>query len=46
MCDWETTTAEELRVAAKVARLSGGVAMAGAAAAWELRADIIEGIHV
>lgn len=39
--DWESVTAEELRIAAKVARASGGVVMAGAASAWELRADLM-----
>lgn len=33
----------ELRIAARVARASGGVVMSGAASAWELRADIAEG---
>lgn len=46
MSEWNHVTAEELRIAAKVARASGGVVLAGAAAAWELRADIIEGKHV
>jgi hypothetical protein len=44
--DWDEITADDLRTAAKVARASGGHIMAGAASAWELRADIIEGIHV
>ena len=39
--DWENITEEELRIAVKVARASGGVVMAGAAAAWEKRADIM-----
>ena len=43
MSDWEQITAEELRIAAKVANASGGVVMAGAASAWELRADLLEG---
>lgn len=42
MSDWETFTVEELRTAAKVARASGGLIMTGAAAAWELRADMLE----
>ena len=42
MSDWEAFTVEELRTAAKVARASGGLIMTGAAAAWELRADMIE----
>lgn len=45
MSDWESVTAEELRVAAKVARLSGGTVLAGAASAWDLRADLIDGKH-
>lgn len=40
---WSTITADELRTAAKVARASGGLIMGGAAAAWEFRADVIEG---
>lgn len=39
---WDDITAEELRIAAKVARASGGVIMAGAADAWELRARLNE----
>jgi hypothetical protein len=46
MSDWEEATPEELRTAAKVARFSGGHTLAAAAAAWELRADLIEGKHV
>lgn len=40
---WEGITAEELRVAAKVARASGGAVMTAAAEAWDLRAQILEG---
>jgi hypothetical protein len=39
---WDEVTASELRIAAKVARASGGPIMAGAASAWELRARLIE----
>lgn len=39
-------TPEELRIAAKVARASRGHVLPAAAAAWELRADLIEGKHV
>lgn len=39
---WEQITEDELRSAAKVARASGGVMMSGAAAAWELRADLMQ----
>lgn len=39
---WDGITAEELRIAAKVARASGGVVMTGAAEAWVLRAEILE----
>lgn len=39
---WDEITEGELRAAAKVARASGGVMMAGAAAAWELRADLMQ----
>lgn len=42
MSRWEGITAEELRIAAKVARASGGVLMTGAAEAWILRAEILE----
>lgn len=42
MRTWSDFTPEELRLAAEVARVSGGVYMAGAAAAWELRADLME----
>lgn len=42
MKTWSDFTPEELRTAAEVARASGGVYMAGAAAAWELRADLVE----
>jgi len=38
---WDSITAEELRIAAKVARASGGLLMSGAAASWELRAKKI-----
>lgn len=41
--NWETLTADELRAAAKVARASGGLYMPAAAAAWEFRADVIDG---
>jgi PIN domain nuclease of toxin-antitoxin system len=40
---WESITAEELRIAAKVARASGGVVMVAAAEAWEMRANLAEG---
>lgn len=43
MGDWESFTADELRTAARVARASGGPYMCGAAAAWELRADLVDG---
>ncbi len=43
MSDWDSITAEELRIAAKVARASGGLALPAAAEAWELRAELIEG---
>ena len=39
---WDSFTPDELRTAARVARSSGGVVMAGAASAWELRADKAE----
>ena len=39
---WEQITKEELRAAAKVALASGGPIMSGAAAAWELRADLMQ----
>lgn len=39
---WDEITSSELRIAAKVARASSGEIMAGAAAAWELRARLIE----
>lgn len=39
--EWESVTESDLRTAARVARASGGVVMAGAAAAWELRANMI-----
>ena len=39
--EWDSITAEELLTAAKVARASGGVIMVGAAAAWEMRADLM-----
>ncbi len=42
MSAWDGITAEELRIAARVARASGGVVMSGAASAWDLRADIID----
>lgn len=42
MGNWESITAAELRIAAKVARASGGVQMVAAAEAWDLRADLIE----
>lgn len=35
-------TPEELRIAARVARASRGLVLPAAAAAWELRADLIE----
>lgn len=41
--NWETLTADELRTAAKVARASGGLYMPAAAAAWEFRADVLDG---
>lgn len=44
--DWDSVTTDELRAAAKVARASGGVVMSGAAAAWELRADLMEEMNV
>lgn len=40
--DWDSITASELRVAARVARACGGTMMAAAAAAWEFRANVIE----
>jgi hypothetical protein len=43
MSEWDSITAEELRIAAKVARASGGHVMDGAADAWELRARHAEG---
>ena len=43
MSEWESITAEDLRIAAKVARASGGHVMAAAAEAWELRARLAEG---
>lgn len=43
MSDWDEITASELRTAAKVARASGGL-IAAAAAAWEMRADLKEGV--
>lgn len=42
MAVWDDISARELRIAARVARASGGVVMAGAAASWELRAKIID----
>lgn len=36
-------TAEELRIAARVARDSGGLYLPAAAAAWEFRARVLEG---
>ena len=42
MSVWESVTAEDLRTAARVARVSGGHVMAAAATAWELRANLIE----
>ena len=39
MSDWDEITAKELRIAAKVARASGGLIMDGAAEVWERRAD-------
>lgn len=42
MSAWEDISSRELRIAAKVARASGGHLMAGAAAAWELRAKLLE----
>lgn len=41
--EWDSITAEELRIAAKVARASGGVIVSAAAEAWELRAEILDG---
>jgi hypothetical protein len=41
--EWESITAEELRIAAKVARACGGIVMAGAAESWEMRAKLAEG---
>lgn len=43
MSVWESITADELRIAAKVARASGGHVMAAAAEAWELRAKLADG---
>lgn len=43
MSAWESVTAEELRIAAKVARASGGHIMSAAAEAWELRALLTDG---
>jgi hypothetical protein len=43
MTEWESFTAEELRIAARVARSSGGLVLTASAAAWEMRADIAEG---
>lgn len=40
--EWANITADELRVAAKVARVSGGMYMPAAAAAWDRQADDIE----
>lgn len=42
MSEWDSITPDELRTAARVARASGGHIMAGAADAWEYRADLIE----
>jgi hypothetical protein len=39
---WNGITAEELRIAAKVARASNGIVMPAAAQAWEARADEME----
>jgi len=39
--EWEFTPAE-LRLAAKVARASGGLILPAAASAWEHRADMID----
>lgn len=44
MSRWEQITAEELRIAAKVAKASGGVTLSGAAAAWEFRADLLDNV--
>lgn len=43
--EWEFTP-EELRIAAKVARSSRGLVLPAAAAAWDLRADLLEGREV
>lgn len=42
MAVWDDISARELRIAAKVARASGGHILDGAAAAWELRAELKE----
>lgn len=42
MAVWDDISARELRIAARVVRASGGHIMAGAAAAWELRAKLLE----
>lgn len=39
--EWDFTP-EELRIAARVARSSRGLVLPAAAAAWEMRADLIE----
>lgn len=39
--NWDFTP-EELRIAAKVAKASGGHVLPAAASAWELRANLIE----
>lgn len=43
MSKWDSITADDLRTAARVARASGGHVMAGAAEAWELRAQVLDG---
>lgn len=42
---WHDLSARELRIAAKVARASGGLMLAAAADSWEVRAEIIEGLE-
>lgn len=45
MSAWDEIDSYDLRIAAKVARASGGVVMHGAAAAWDLRARVLEEIE-